>query len=323
MDEPLPILRASTTREAGLDASTLRRRTRLRGAGRLVRAGPNAFVDGAAWDAAGPRQRYVTRVYARLGRLGARATISHASAAAVHGLPSLGGWSMPVHATVPESMYRARTSELVLHTRPVSAAERIRAGDLAITTVPRTVIDIAMTDDLRTGVVVADAALRSGIGRDDLWRAVHPSGRGRARAAQVVDLADARSGSPAESLARVVFRELGLPVPVLQQEFVVGGRRFAVDFWFPDEGVVIEIDGRAKYTQERYLGGRDQTEVFLDEKRRHARLLTVPGVRTVLRVEWRELFDLDALAARFRAAGLPCAIRPVRSARRPAPTPNR
>ncbi|WP_148287048.1 hypothetical protein [Curtobacterium sp. B18] len=230
---------------------------------------------------------------------------------------------MPVHATVPESMYRARTSELVLHTRPVSAADRIRAGDLAITTVPRTVIDIAMTDDLRTGVVVADAALRSGIGRDDLWRAVHPSARGRARAAQVVDLADARSGSPAESLARVVFRELGLPVPVLQQEFVVGGRRFAVDFWFPDEGVVIEIDGRAKYTQERYLGGRDQTEVFLDEKRRHARLLTVPGVRTVLRVEWRELFDLDALAVRFRAAGLPCAIRPVRSARHPAPTPNR
>ncbi|MDR6169346.1 hypothetical protein QE359_000375 [Curtobacterium sp. SORGH_AS776] len=33
MNEPLPILRASTTREAGLDASTLRRRTRLHGPG--------------------------------------------------------------------------------------------------------------------------------------------------------------------------------------------------------------------------------------------------------------------------------------------------
>ncbi len=189
MNEPLPILRASATREAGLDATTLRRRTRLQGPGRLVRAGPNAFVDGAAWDAAGPRQRYVTRVYARLGRLGPRATASHDSAAAVHGLPALGGWSVPVHATVPDSMYRGRTPDLVLHSRPVSGAERVRIGDLAVTAVPRTVIDIAMTGDLRTGVVVADAALRNGTERDELWRAVHPSARGRARAAALGYLA--------------------------------------------------------------------------------------------------------------------------------------
>jgi hypothetical protein len=44
-------------------------------------------------------------------------------------------------------------------------------------------------------------------------------------------------------------------------------------------------------------------------------LLTVPGVRTIIRLEWRDLFDLDALALRLRAAGLPCAVRPVRSAR--------
>ncbi|MCS6580523.1 MULTISPECIES: hypothetical protein [Curtobacterium] len=76
MNESLPILRASAMHEAGLDATTLRRRTRTQGVGRLVRVGPNAFVDGAAWDAAGPRQRYVTRVFARLGRLGTRATAS-------------------------------------------------------------------------------------------------------------------------------------------------------------------------------------------------------------------------------------------------------
>ncbi|WP_418515993.1 hypothetical protein ACNUCX_16610 [Curtobacterium flaccumfaciens pv. flaccumfaciens] len=115
-----------------------------------------------------------------------------------------------------------------------------------------------------------------------------------------------------------MFRELGLPAPVLQQEFVVDGRRSAVDFWFPDHGVIVEIDGRAKYSQERYLGGRSPTEVFLDEKRRHGRLLTVPGVQTIIRLEWRDLFDLEALALRLRAAGLPCAVRPVRSARRRA-----
>lgn len=315
MNEPLPILRASEIHEAGFDATTLRRRTRLHGPGRLVRAGPNAFVDGAAWDAAGPRQRYVTRVYARLGRLGVRATASHLSAVAVHGLPALDGWGIPVHATVPESMYRSRTADLVMHTRPLSGAERVGVGGIAVTAIPRTVVDVAMTGDLRAGVVLADAALRRGTGIDDLRRAVHPRARGRALATQVLDLADGRAGSPAESLARVVFRELGLPTPTLQQEFVVGGRRSAVDFWFPDQGVVIEIDGQAKYTQERYLAGRSPAEVFLDEKRRHARLLTVPGVRTIVRLEWRDLWDLDALAFRLRAAGLPCAVRPLRSAR--------
>ncbi|PZE98658.1 hypothetical protein DEJ01_16120 [Curtobacterium sp. MCLR17_040] len=315
MNESLPILRASAMHEAGLDATTLRRRTRTQGVGRLVRVGPNAFVDGAAWDAAGPRQRYVTRVFARLGRLGTRATASHLSAAALHGLPALGGWDVPVHATVPESMYRGRSAELVLHTRPVGRGERATVGAIAVTSVPRTVVDVAMTGDLRAGVVIADAALRRGFDDADLRRAVPPKARARALAQQVLDLADARSGSPAESLARVVFRELGLPDPVLQQEFVVDGRRSAVDFWFPDHGVIVEIDGRAKYSQERYLGGRSPTEVFLDEKRRHGRLLTVPGVRTIIRLEWRDLFDLDALALRLRAAGLPCAVRPVRSAR--------
>jgi len=315
MNEPLPIFRASDTHETGLDATTLRRRTRLPGPGRLVRAGPNAFVDGAAWDAAGPRQRYVTRVYARLGRLGTRAVASHLSAAAIHGLPALGGWAVPVHATVPESMYRARTGELVLHTRPVSDDERVEVRGIAVTALPRTVVDVAMSGDLRAGVVIADAVLRRGTSLDELRRAVSPSARSRALAGRVLDLADGRAGSPAESLARVVFRELGLPEPVLQQEFVVGGQRFAVDFWFPDQGVVIEIDGRAKYTQERYLAGRTPTEVFLAEKRRHALLLTVPGVRVVLRLEWRELWGLDALSLRLRAAGLPCAVRPLRSAR--------
>lgn len=315
MERPLPILRAGPAREVSCDPTTLRRRARSNGADRLVRVGPNAFVEGTHWDPAGPRQRYVTRVYARLGRIGTAAVASHASAAAVLGLPALGGWDVPVHATVPETMYRGRTRELVLHTRPVPHHHRQEADGIGITTVPRTVVDIAMNDDLRTAVVVADSALRRGHGRAELFAAVSPQVRGRRRAEHVLGLADARAGSAAESFARVVLLELGLPAPVLQQEFVIDGRRYAVDFWFPDQGVVIEVDGRAKYTQERYLAGRSPTEVFLDEKRRHERLLTVPGVRAVIRLEWRDLFDPDGLVRRFRAAGLPCPVRPSRSAR--------
>ncbi|MBT2501847.1 endonuclease domain-containing protein [Curtobacterium sp. ISL-83] len=315
MYEALPVLRASTMREAGLSGSALRRRVGSDGPGRLVRVGPNAFVRGADWDAATPRRRYVTRVYARLGRLSTRAVASHTSALAIHGLPSLHGWLGPVHASVPASMYRTRTPGLVLHTRPVPPAERRPAGTISVTTVPRTVIDIALTGDVRSAVMVADAALRNGTRRAELDEALDQHARTRSTARLVLDLADGRAASPAESLARVVFRELGLPVPVLQQEFVVAGRRFAVDFWFPEQGVVIEVDGRVKYDEARYRNGRTPTQVFLDEKRRHELLLTVPGVRRIIRLEWRDLWDLDALALRLRSAGLPCVVRPVRSAR--------
>jgi hypothetical protein len=294
----------------------MRRRTAREGPDRLVRVGPNAFVRAVDWDAAGPRTRYVTRVRARLARLGEPATASHQSAMALLGLPSLHAWPDEVHVTVPRSRYRSRTRGLVLHTRPLGPSEIVPSGSALVTTVPRTVVDVALTGDVRAAVALADSALRTGTTMLDLRRAldVHPTARGRRAAELVFDLADGRSGSPAESFARVVFRELGLPEPVLQQELVVGGRRIVVDFWFPEQGVVVEVDGRAKYTQARYLAGRSPTEVFLDEKRRQEAVLTVPDVRRVVRVEWRDLHEPAPLAHRLRAAGLPCAVRPGPSA---------
>jgi very-short-patch-repair endonuclease len=86
----------------------------------------------------------------------------------------------------------------------------------------------------------------------------------------------------------------------------VDGHEYRVDFWFPEQGVIIEIDGRAKYEQARYLNGRSAAEVFIDEKRRHERLLSVDGVRQVIRLEWRDLFDRRTLVLRLRKTGIPC-----------------
>ncbi|MFJ3385573.1 MULTISPECIES: hypothetical protein [unclassified Curtobacterium] len=317
METPLPIHRATPTREAGRTGSAMRRRTKHPGPDRLVRVGPNAFVRAVDWEAAGPRARYVTRVWARLARLGEPAVASHVSAAALHGLASLYGWPEQVHVTLPKSRYRSASNGLVLHTRPFGAEDVARDGPLAATSIPRTVVDVALAGDVRAGVVLADSALRGGTPVAALDAALRssPRGRGRRAAELVLEIADARSGSAAESLARVVFRELGLPEPVLQQVFVVDGRRMFVDFWFPEQGVVVEIDGRAKYSQPRYLGGRSPTEAFVDEKRRQEALLTVPDVRRVVRVEWADLHAPGPLAHRLRAAGLPCAVRPGPSAR--------
>lgn len=317
MEVPLAIYRATCTNDAGRSGATLRRRAADDGPDRLVRVGPNAFVRGAEWDAAGPRRRYVTRVFARLGRRSVAAVGSHVSAVAVHGLPWLHGWPEDVHLTVPKTQYRSGTKGLVLHTRPVQPGDGIDHAGLRFTSVARTVADVALQGDVRTVVVLADAALRQGLRKGDVHRALGglPHHRGRALAARSIEFADPRSGSPAESLARVVFWELGLPAPVLQQRFDVDGHRHEVDFWFPEQGVIVEVDGRVKYSQERYRNGRTAAQVIVDEKRRHERLSAHPAVRAIVRLEWRDLWDLDALSFRLRAAGLPCRARPVRSAR--------
>jgi hypothetical protein len=316
MQEPLPVLRATPHHEAGLSPSALRRRTGATGSDRVVRVGPNAFVPVVVWERAGPRQRYVTRVVARLDRLARPVAASHESAAAVLDLPHLLAWPDDVHVTVPRSRRRASRTGIVLHSRPVDASDVVSFGDRVVTSPARTVVDIALARSFRSGVVVADAALSAGIARSEIRAALdrHPEARARVQAADVIAFADGASGSAAESLARVVFDELGLPRPVLQQRFVVDGAQYFVDFWFPDHGVVVEIDGRAKYTQQRWLRGRDPADVIVAEKRRTEALLTLPVIHRIVRAEWRDLVEPARLVPRLRASGLPAVLGSVRLA---------
>lgn len=307
MQEPLPIFRSTDAREAGVHPSTLRRRTRAGHPRQLVRLAPNAFVAAAAWSSAGPRTRHVTRAHARLMHRGPTAAASHVSAAAIHDLPWLSRWPDVVDLTVPRSSGRRASSGVRLHSRPLESHDVDDTGIVRATSLERTAIDIAVDAHRREAIVVLDAALRAGVSRDALLTGLDRLGvRGRASAAAAIEFADGAADAVSESLARVVFDELVTPPPVLQQVFRVDGHEYRVDFWFPDQGVIVEIDGRAKYEQPRYMSGRSAADVFVDEKRRHERLLSADGVRQVLRLEWRDLFDRRALVLRLRKLGIPC-----------------
>jgi hypothetical protein len=307
MQDPLPIFRSTDAGEAGVHATTLRRRTSNGHPHGLIRLAPNAYVPRTPWNEAGPRLRHVTRIHAIAGRLDS-ATASHVSAAAVHGLPSLTGWPDAVHVTVPRSHVRRRTPSLVTHSRPLRDDERVLSATLPLTSIERTAVDTALDEHRRVSVVLLDAVLRNGVPRERILAALDalPSPRGRTSAAAAIEFADGAADSVSESLARVVFDELGTPPPILQQVFRMDGREYRVDFWFPEQGVIIEIDGRAKYEQTRYLNGRSAADVFIDEKRRHERLLSMDGVRQVIRLEWRDLFDRRTLVLRLRKTGIPC-----------------
>lgn len=167
---------------------------------------------------------------------------SHVSAAVIHGLPV--NWKdlklvtmirrTPGHG-IGGPQLRVR------NTRLASSEVEVLDG-LPVTTLERTVCDLARLSPFEWGVVAADAALHRGHSADmlkaTLW--AHPRLHGVAKAKRVLSFADGLSESPAESISRVAMARFGLPTPVLQFEiFDDDGVLVArSDFGWPDLGVV-------------------------------------------------------------------------------------
>lgn len=116
---------------------------------------------------------------------------------------------------------------------------------IAVTTPPRTALDLAAVLPLEEGVTVVDSSLRLGVRLEDLSQTAGRSQRhGIRRAREVLALADPGSGSIPESQARLLFHQAGLPPPVSQLRLHLGGLDMRVDFAWLAVKVVVEIDGR-------------------------------------------------------------------------------
>ena len=124
-------------------------------------------------------------------------------------------------------------------------------GGIPVTTAARTVVDMARTTPYRSGVVAVDSALHRRLtSKAQLAVVIATCARwpGVGRARRVVEFSDGRSESPFESIARVAFRDGGLPPPELQ--VWVGGDAGPVgraDFLWREHGTIAEADGALKY----------------------------------------------------------------------------
>jgi hypothetical protein len=243
--------------------------------GDLIRVARGAYLTPERWSALGSDARYRVRIDAIAATIDPTAIFSHASAAALWRLPWLDGWPDAVHSTIDAASGGRSAATLHRHAPSRDTPTTVIDG-LRVTTLARTVVDVAASRSFTAGVVTADAAL----GRPELdsseldWeldQVPHYQGAVRARAA--IGFADSRSGSPGESISRCTMRRIGLPVPVLQQRFVrsIGGY-WEVDFWWPDVGVIGEFDGAAKYLDPELRGGRSAEHVVYAEKLREDEL---------------------------------------------------
>lgn len=248
------VVTSGELRVAGVSRARVRRLIRQ---GVLVPVGRGVYARAvpAAEAAADPAARHALRVAAALALVGPGAVGSHRSAAVIHGLGLVGRLrDGPVAVTRPQGCGGSRTARpgVCLHTAALPAGQVVCRRGVRVTSVARTVVDLARTSSFRAGVVAADSALHEKQAtRAELRAVITTCGRwpGIQQARQVVAFADARSESVLESISRVAFRDQGLPPPDLQawvgDDNGVIGR---TDFLWSGCRTIGEADGAIKYS---------------------------------------------------------------------------
>ncbi|WP_439690825.1 hypothetical protein ACRQ4C_08480 [Curtobacterium sp. SP.BCp] len=296
-------------RTRGLPSAERRAVERSAMRGLLQRVRPGVLVRAGALDGLWPEERHLVVLRANAPFIDERAVVSHESACALLGIPVIGDWPVRVHladATTGTTRVSAHFVRHGVRRRPIATvldALGLRTSDGA-----RTAVDIAARRSAVIALPVVDHVLRVGLATPQaLGREVGRLEIGATKAQSVVEMGSALSGSPAESLCRVRFRQLGTPEPIQQHEFRRPGEPAAiVDFWFPDQGVVVEVDGRGKYEDPAMLDGRSTAEAHWREKRREDFVRSFPEVRFVLRLSWQDLAHPERVRAALRRAGVPC-----------------
>ncbi len=242
-----------------------------------------------------PAGEYLIRAAAALAATRPTAVVSHESAAKLHELDQICEPSNCVTLTGRPDGGRRGKDGVRMFSTALPAKYVTAIYGVPVTTVARTVIDVARTSSFQAGVVVADSALRERkTSKTELRRVLAECRQryGSARAAQVVQFADSRSESVLESIARVAFRDFGLPPPDLQVwlggDDVIG----RADFYWRQFKTVVEVDGGLKYADP----GRAKAQLRRDKQLREAGF-------EVLHFDWNEVTTMpDQVAASILAA---------------------
>ncbi len=223
---------------------------------------------------------------------------SHHSAARIHGIDLLGKLPTGVAVTRPPGASGSRTarSGVIVHNAALPADQVTLWREMPVTSVARTVVDLARACSFRVGVVAADSALHSQrTSSAELRSVLLTCARwpGSERARQVVAFSDARAESVLESISRVAFRDQRLPAPDLQ-------------VWVGDDGFVI---GRVDFLWRRYrtIGEADGAVKYSDPGRSIAQFRRDAGLRAagfeVVHFTWEEITRVPwQVAAAIRAA---------------------
>lgn len=289
--------------------------------GELARVRRGWFVLGPTWRDALPEERYRYFVRATAAQSNNELVLSHHSAAVIHGLPLIGPWPTTVHALLPDAAGGSSQRLLTSH-RSLTDPHAVVIADVTVTSLTRTVVDMASVSTFVVGVAIVDHVLhqeevrlqreiRTGLrGPPAITKqvllaelhAVHPR-TGRRAAARAIAFANGLSANAGESLSRVRFEELGFEIPELQVRFVVQGRTYFVDYFWRGVRKIGEFDGEIKYTRAEVMAGRDVVAVVVAEKNREDVLR--PEVNSFTRWGWDLAYNARAFHGFLTEQGVP------------------
>lgn len=295
------LIRRAALVDRGVDADDIRRRL-SRGEWQLIHRG--VYARTVDFQALTRQEQHRLRIDATVPKLGDRYVISHQSAACLHGIELLRAPGEAVQVTDPSARCGHRRRLLHTFSAGLDADEITTVRGHRVTTVARTLIDVARTGGFDSGVVAADHALRMGwVDREQLLAAADRAARrgGMSTARQVVAFADPGAESVGESRSRILMDRQGVPAPELQFRIVdrLGGTIARTDFRWRAFNTVGEFDGAEKYGRRLRAGQRAGDAVF-QEKVREDRIREYGF--TVVRWTWSELDEPRILADKIRRA---------------------
>lgn len=229
----------------------------------LFRLHEGAFVEPQAWKAANDVERHCLRTLAIQLRAPDAAAYA-VSGAVVWGLSVRRIPSRPMLIRAPDTP--GLTHGVLRRSRFVSE-HLTRHRGLLVTTMPKTVVDVAAEVPFADALITLDAALRSGVSAHELHQICQaaPPVRNLAAVRAALEAGNPYSESWLESLSRGRMIDLGLPLPLCNVVLRSGHRWGRVDFLLAELGVVGEADGIGKYQE-----ADDPAAAVVRERHRHA-----------------------------------------------------
>ncbi|RVW01725.1 type IV toxin-antitoxin system AbiEi family antitoxin domain-containing protein [Rhodococcus spongiicola] len=268
--------------------------------GSWYRLRPGVYTPREQFAALDARERHIILATAALHASSPDAVLSHQSAAALHGLDL---WNTPmkaVHLTRNRRSGGRRTGHRHVHSAALDSDEVTTIDGLRVTTVARTVVDLARSLPFEQAVVAGDHALHTKRCTFRDLEASRPQSA-RRKVARVSSQLDGRSESVGESRSRVLMIREQLPIPDCQANLYApdGVHLGRVDFLFEEFGVVGEFDGRIKYGR-LVPDGQVPADVLWAEKTREDAIRAAGW--QVVRWGWNELSTPHVVVQRIRDA---------------------
>lgn len=247
-------------------ARAVRDRTLMR-----IRVGTYAFR--AHVETLDPLGRHVLLARATIDKLPTGSVaLSHASAAAVHGIELFDIDLSVVHLTRLDGGSGRIESGIQHHTGSPAPEEIVELDGRLVVRPARAAWETACSTSARGALVVLDSTLRRGsMSSDELADTVgrYAAWRGSRRARLMARLADPGAESVGETLLRFLCWQETLPPPETQLEVVDGTGRLLGrgDLGWRLQRHLAEFDGMRKYWRDR-RAGEDASDVVVREKTR-------------------------------------------------------